>query len=167
MGGSQRMFDPSEAAHDRVRRRCMNLGLLLVAALQFGQWRWFGMTGGDWWRAGLLAIAGLPLGVSVRVFELRFKLAAAERRRLLADLPVAAQLGWVIYSLLLTGAALLQPQLFTWPLVGLWLNDFYQYYRDRPERMRHLYAVTKTLDELRPTRAPWVWALPALIAGLL
>jgi hypothetical protein len=47
-------------------------------------------------------------------------------------------------------------------LWGLWLYDFVTYYHDRPERLRHLYAVTRTLDELRAFRVPWAWVLPAL-----
>jgi hypothetical protein len=55
----------------------------------------------------------------------------------------------------------------TWALWGIWLYDFVTYYHDRPERMRHLYAVTKTLDELRDFPAPWAWAIPALICEII
>jgi hypothetical protein len=53
--------------------------------------------------------------------------------------------------------------LLTWALWGIWLYDFVTYYHDRPERIRHLYSVTKTLDELREFRVPWAWTLPALV----
>ena len=69
---------------------------------------------------------------------------------------------FAIYSALAFVIFTLQAHLATWGLWGVWLYDFVTYYHDRPERLRHLYAVTKTLDELRDFRAPWAWALPAL-----
>src|SRR6059036_3612833 len=97
--------------------------------------------------------------MAVKVFELRFKMARAERTRALRELPANK---WVIYAAAATAVFVLDAPLLTWALAGIWLYDFVTYYHDRPERTRHLYAVTKTLDELRDFRAPWAWTLPAL-----
>ena len=114
---------------------------------------------GDWLRILLLIIAAIPAGIAIKVFELRFKMAADERRQVLRELPVRK---WVVYALLVLPVFFLDASLVTWALFGFWGYDFVTYYHDRPERMRHLYAVTKTLDEVREFRAPWAWALPAL-----
>jgi len=161
------MHDPSEAAHDRTRRRWMNAAFVGILAATFAQFRWIGMHGWDWVGAALLIVAGVPLGLGVKIFELRFKMAAAERRRVLQELPRRRKIGLVIYGALATFVFALQPFPPTWALWGLWLYDFVTYYHDRPERMRHLYAVTKTLDELRGFRAPWAWAVPALAWEIL
>lgn len=163
MRGSARMFDPSEAAHDRVRRRAMNAAFVVIALLNAVQLRFVGVAGWDWLRVLLLVIAAVPAGVAVKVFELRFKMAREERRRALRELPAAK---FLVYAALASVVFALDAPLVTWALLGVWLYDFVTYYHDRPERMRHLYAVTKTLDELRDFRAPWAWPLPALAVEL-
>lgn len=156
------MHDPSEAAHDRVRRRCMNAAFVVIVALNFAQWHWIGVHGWDWLSVLLLMVAAMPLGVAVKVFELRFKMAAEERQRALREIPVWKQAEFAGYALLAVAALTLNIERVSWALLGVWLYDFVTYYHDRPERMRHLYAVTKTLDELREFPAPWAWTLPAL-----
>jgi hypothetical protein len=162
MSGATRMHDPSEAAHDRVRRRCMNVAFVLIVALNVVQWRLVGVHGCDWIMAVLLAVAAAPLGMAVKVFELRFKMAADERRRMLREVPAHKQAEWLAYTLLAVVALAWQGTLATWALWGLWAYDFFTYYHDRPERMRHVYAVAKTLDELRGFPMPWAWTLPAI-----
>jgi hypothetical protein len=145
MGGSKRMFDPSEAAHDRVRRWLMNAAFVIIVTLV-----WF--VRGNW----LALLAAMPASLAVRIFELRFKMAGSEWRQVLRELP---RWKWIIYAVLFAPVFVLSP---AWALAGIWLYDFVAYYHDRPERMRHLYAITKTLDEARDFRVPWAWALPAL-----
>lgn len=159
MGGTKRMLDPTEELHDRVRRRAMNIAFVVIALLNLAQVRYVGVHGWDWLRVALVIIAAMPAGVGVKVFELRFKMAAEERRQALLGLPVRK---WTAYVGLAIPAFGLAAPAVTWALAGIWLYDFVTYYHDRPERMRHLYAVTKTLDELRDFRVPWAWALPAL-----
>jgi hypothetical protein len=163
MRGASRMSDPSEADHDQMRRRLMNIAFVVIVLLNFAQLRYVGVAGWDWLNVLLLIVAGVPLGLAVKVFELRFKMAGEERRRVLRELPVRKKIEFAAYSALVTVVFALQPLFFTWMFLGVWLYDFITYYHDRPERMRHLYAVTKTLDELRDFRAPWAWALPALV----
>ena len=167
MGGATRMHDPSEAAHDRVRRWLMNAAFLFIALLLFLQTRWLGWRGWDWLRALLLLIAAMPLAMAVKIFELRFKMAAGERRRALRELPARKKAEFGAYSLLVIAVFGFNAALLPWALPGIWLYDFVTYYHDRPERMRHLYAVTKTLDELREFPAPWAWPLPALLLALV
>jgi hypothetical protein len=137
------MHDPSEAEHDRVRR------------------------GWDWVVAFLLAVAAVPMGLAVKVYELRYKLARAERNRLLGEIPKRRQVAYAAHAVLAIAAFALGWKVMTSALWGIWLYDFCTYYHDRPERMRHLYAVTKTLDELRDFPAPWAWAIPALVVELI
>lgn len=162
MRGATRMHDPSEAAHDWTRRRWMNIGFMVLLAATLAQSHWIVLRGWGCLGPGLLIIAAAPLGVAVKIFELRFKMAATERRRVLHELPTRKKIEFTIYGALVTFAFALQPVSLLWELWGVWLYDFITYYHDRPERMRHLYAVTKTLDEIRDFRAPWAWALPAL-----
>ena len=162
MHGAPRMHDPSEAEHDRTRRRCMNVAFVVLALLNLAQLHWIGVHGWNWLGVALLIVAAMPLGLVVKVFELRFKMAATERRLVLHELPTRRKIDFAIYGALVLVIFTWQPRLLTWGLWGVWLYDFVTYYHDRPERLRHLYAVTKTLDELRDFRAPWVWALPAL-----
>jgi hypothetical protein len=162
MSGATRMHDPSEAAHDRVRRRVMNVAFVIIALLNVAQLRGIGVHGWDWLRVLLLALAAAPSGVVVKIFELRFKMAVTERRQVLRDLPARTEVNFIAYAVLVTVVYGLNGAFATWALAGIWLYDFTTYYHDRPERMRHLYAVTKTLDELREFRAPWAWTLPAL-----
>jgi hypothetical protein len=156
MGGATRMHDPSEAAHDRVRRRAMNVAFIVIVVLNVLQLRY---VGADWRRVLLLIIAATPAGLAVKVFELRFKMAANERQQVIGELPVGK---FIAYAALAVAVFALCTPLVTWALFGIWGYDFVTYYHDRPERMRHLYAVTKTLDEVREVRAPWAWALPAI-----
>jgi hypothetical protein len=152
MRGTTRMADPSEALHDRVRRRAMNVAFVAIALGCF----WMR---GPWPSVLLLLIAAMPAAMAVRVFELRFKMAREERRQLLRELPARK---WLAYAAVVAPVFVLDALWLSWALAGIWLYDFATYYHDRPERMRHLYAVTKTLDELRDFPAPWAWALPAL-----
>jgi hypothetical protein len=162
MHGATRMHDPSEAEHDRTRRRWMNVGFVVIALLNVAQLFWIGVHGWNWLGVVLLIIAAMPLGLVVKVFELRFKMAASERLLVLRELPTRRKIDFAIYGVLMLVIFAWQTRLATWGLWGVWLYDFVTYYHDRPERLRHLYAVTKTLDELRDFRAPWGWALPAL-----
>lgn len=167
MGGSQRMHDPTEAEHDQVRRRWMNVAFVAIVILNLAQWRVCSVTGWDWLLAALLALAGVPLGLAVKVFELRFKMSAAERRQMLGQLPRSRQLAFVAFAGFAIVAFVLGAKVVTWALWGVWFYDFVTYYHDRPERMRHLYAITKTLDELRDFPTPWAWVVPALVGAVL
>jgi len=167
MRGATRMHDPSEAAHDRTRRCWMNAAFAVILAATIAQFHWIGRPGWDWLSAALLVIAAAPLGLAVKIFELRFKMAAAERRLVLRELPTRQKIEFAIYGVLVTFVFAAQPFSLPCALWGMWLYDFVTYYHDRPERLRHLYAVTKTLDELRDFRAPWAWALPALAWEIL
>jgi len=167
MKGATRMHDPSEAEHDRTRRRWMNVAFVAILLANLAQLHWIGVHGWDWLSVPLLMVATVPLGLTVKMFELRFKMADAERRLVLRELPTSRKIELVAYSVLASIAFVLQPGLLSWALCGLWLYDFVTYYHDRPERIRHLYAVTKILDELRGFPVPWVWAVPALIWGLV
>jgi hypothetical protein len=166
MRGATRMYDPSEAAHDRTRRRLMNVAFLTILLVTIAQLHWGDPHGRTWLGAILLIIAGVPLGLTVKIFELRFKMAAAERRTVLRELPARRKIELIAYGVLASVAFAQQPYLIVWPLWGVWLYDFITYYHDRPERIRHLYAVTKILDELRQFPAPWIWTLPALAWGV-
>lgn len=162
MRGATRMHDPSEAEHDRVRRRVMNIAFVVIALLNAGQLHFIGVHGWDWLRVVLLAIAAAPTGLAIKVYELRFKMAQEERAQLLRELPARVEFNFIAYAALVVVVFALNAPQVTWAMVGVWLYDFVTYYHDRPERMRHLYAVTKTLDELREFRAPWAWTLPAI-----
>lgn len=162
MSGATRMHDPSEAVQDRIRRRLMNVAFLVIVLLNVAQLRWTGVHGSGWLRVLLLVVAAAPLGISLKVFELRFKMAREEREQVLRELPARKRAEFLIYLCLLLGVGALNAPRLSWALVGVWLYDFLTYYHDRPERIRHLYAVAKTLDELRGFRAPWAWTLPAL-----
>src|ERR1035437_8730992 len=100
MRGATRMHDPSEAAHDRLRRRLMNVAFVLILAITLAQFHWVSLHGWDWLSAVLLIVAGAPLGLGVKVFELRFKMAAAERRRVLRELPMRRKIEFTIYGAL-------------------------------------------------------------------
>jgi len=162
MGGATRMHDPSEAAHDRMRRRLMNAVFVALLLVTLAQFHWGDAHECTWLGAALLIVAGVPLGLGVKIFELRFKMATAERRAVLGELPARRKLELVIYGLLACVVLAGEPHAAVWPLWGLWLYDFVTYYHDRPERIRHLYAVTKIIDELRGFPLPWAWTLPAL-----
>jgi hypothetical protein len=160
MEGSKRMFDPSEAEHDRRRRWLMNAAFIVIVLLIAAQLRYVGIHGWDWLNAGLMMLAAIPAGLAVKVIELRFKMAEAERRQVLRELPAGK---FLAYAVLGTITFALGTPFATWALLGIWGYDFVTYYHDRPERMRHLYAVTKTLDELRDFPVPWAWTLPAIV----
>jgi hypothetical protein len=167
MGGATRMHDPSEVAHDRARRRTMNIAFVVIALLNAAQVRIVDVHGWDWLSVLLIVVAAVPLGLAAKVFELRFKMSSGERTRMLSELPVTMKVQFTIYAVLVVGLFAIQVMFLSWALVGVWLYDFVTYYHDRPERMRHVYAVAKTLDELREFPAPWAWALPALAWALL
>lgn len=167
MGGGSRMHDPSEAAHDRVRRRLMNIAFVMLAGLHVVLWRWIGVTGWAWVNVLSLVLAGVPLGLTVKLVELRFKMSADERRRALDEIPVRRNLELAGYALVLMAALVLNSLYLTWPLWGMWLHDFVSYYHDRPHRMRHIYAVTMILDELRSFPCPWLWPVPAAIVAVV
>ncbi|HUK82503.1 MAG TPA: hypothetical protein VLZ12_07740 [Verrucomicrobiae bacterium] len=162
MRGATRMHDPSEVAQDRVRRRTMNVAFVIIVVLNIAQVRVVGVRGWDWLSVLLLVIAAAPLGLAAKVFELRFKMANEERARMLRELPRRKEAEWAAYAVLATTTFAINGEFLTWPLAGVWLYDFWTYYHDRPERMRHVYAVAKTLDELRGFPVPWAWTLPAL-----
>ena len=163
MGGATRMHDPSEALHDRVRRRCMNIAFVVIVVLLLLQINLIGLHGVDWLGVILLAVAAAPLAMAIRIFELRFKMATGERSRMLGELPRRVKVGFLAYALLVIPVFALNTLRFPWALLGIWFYDFVTYYHDRPERIRHLYAVAKTFDDLRAFHAPWAWTLPALI----
>jgi len=167
MRGSTRMYDPSEAEHDRRRRRWMNVAFVMILLATVTQVHRLGVHGWVWLSVLLLIVAAAPLGLAVKVFELRFKMADAERQLVLRELPRAKKVEFVVYGTLVIITLALQSDLITWALWGIWVYDFVTYYHDRPERMRHLYAVTKTLDELRGFPAAWAWVLPSLAWQLL
>jgi hypothetical protein len=134
MGGSQRMPDPGEAQRDRQRRRWMMVGLLLIAGLNVldlwliqPEWR-------DWCTVLLLAVAAVPLGLAVKVFELRFQMSRDERQQVLREVPARKQAEFVVYALLLTVLFGRNVWHVSWGLLGVWLYDFITYYHDRPGR---------------------------------
>src|SRR5438093_10200822 len=103
MGGATRMFDPSEAAHDRVRRHAMNIAFIVMVFVNVAQWNLVArVRGWDWLSVALLVIAAMPLGMTVKVFELRFKMAREERRRALREIPTRKQLEFALYALPVT-----------------------------------------------------------------
>ena len=163
MHGATRMYDPSEAEHDHLRRRLMNVAFVVILLLNLAQLHWIGVRGWDWLSVIFLVIAAAPLGLGVKVFELRFKMATEEQRRVLRELPGRTKIEFIAYAILAVIVFGLESRRLTWALWGVWLYDFVTYYHDRPERIRHLYAVTKTLDELRDFRSAWAWPLPALV----
>jgi len=167
MRGATRMHDPTEARQDRRRRWLMNLAFAAILLATIIQVHWSRVHGWDWLRAFLSVIAGVPLGLAVKVFELRFKMASDERRRVLRELPRASKAGLIAYAALVVLAAGLSRQSAVWMLWGGWIYDFVTYYHDRPERIRHLYAIMKTLEELRDFWLPWAWPLPALVWGIV
>ncbi|MCG3149357.1 MAG: hypothetical protein PCFJNLEI_02817 [Verrucomicrobiae bacterium] len=166
MGGSARMHDPSEAEHDRIRRRWMNIAFVALVAGSALQSSLVEMNRWDWLEVLLLVVAGVPLGLAVKVFELRFKLAREERDLLLAQLPKRRHLERAAHAVLAVVVFATSWHLLPWGFWGVWLYDFITYYHDRPERLRHLYAVTKTLDELRDFPLAWLWAVPAVIGAV-
>jgi hypothetical protein len=137
----------------------MNAAFVVIFLINGIQLRLIGVHGWDWLRVALLILAAVPAGLAAKIFELRFKMADEERRQVMRELPAGK---FLAYAALAIVAFALGAPCVTWALVGVWGYDFVTYYHDRPERMRHLYAVTKTLDELREFRAPWAWALPAI-----
>lgn len=141
----------------------MNAAFLVLAALTVVHYRVVGVAGWDWLGVLLLVVAAVPAALTVRVFELRFKMAAAEHAMILHDLPARRKRELVAYGVLAAGAIVWQSALVLGAMWGVWLRDFFTYYHDRPERMRHLYAVTLTADELRSFPLPWLWPVPSLV----
>jgi hypothetical protein len=62
MGGAMRMYDPSEALHDRVRRGAMNIAFVLIALPNVAQVHWIGVYGWEWLSVLFLIVAVIPLG---------------------------------------------------------------------------------------------------------
>src|SRR5439155_8323438 len=119
-----------------------------------GQLKLVGVHGWGWLSVLLIVIAAAPLGIAIKVFELRFKMATAERVRMLGELPVRKKAEFAIYAALSIPVFAVEAPLLSWALLGIWLYDFVTYYHDRPERIRHVYSVAKTLDELREFPVP-------------
>jgi len=132
MRGATRMHDPSEAEHDRMRRRLMNVAFVMMLLATLAQLHWSDPHGCTW------------LGAVLR------------------ELPARRKMELAVYGLLASVVFVQQSRSIIWPLWGVWLYDFITYYHDRPERIRHLYTVTAIMDELRQFPAPWLWTLPAL-----
>lgn len=154
MGGTRRQPDPSELEQDRARRWRMNLAFVVLAA-------GCAMSGaGVGQLLGL--VAGLPLGVAIKLAEMRGKVAPEEFKLFVKELSgyrIAEFVAWLGVA----GAAIFkQPLAFAWLLAGAWLYDFVTYYRHRPERLRHLYAVTMAIDHFRGFHVPWAYPLPLL-----
>ena len=61
MGGATRMYDPSEALHDRVRRGAMNIAFVLIMLLNVAQLRRVGVRGWEWLSVLFLIVAATPL----------------------------------------------------------------------------------------------------------
>src|SRR5262245_30329145 len=98
MEGSHRMFDPSEAEHDRLRRRIMNVAFVLLVLANI-------FVRGNWLSILLLVVAAMPAAMSVRILELRFKMSQEERKQVLQELPAGK---WITYSLLVLPVFLLE-----------------------------------------------------------
>lgn len=145
----------------------MNAALVLLVGFSIVHWRWGGLTATDAPMVLALVVAGWPLGLGVKVFELRFKVSTEQRRQFLREIPLRRQLVWTGYVVLLLAVLTLERRLAGWALWGAWLQDFWSYYRYRPERLRHLYAVVRTLEELRRFPVPWAWVLPAVLLVVL
>jgi hypothetical protein len=154
MGGTQRQPDPSELEQDCARRWWMNLAFIVLAAGCVMSGAGVGQFLG--------IVAGLPLGVAIKLAEMRPKVASEEFKLFVRELSgyrIAEFVGWLGVA----GAAIFkQPLAFAWLLAGAWLYDAVTYYRHRPERLRHLYAVTMAIDYFRGFHAPWAYPLPLL-----
>lgn len=166
MGGIQRMPDPTEREHDRIRRRIMNIafGILLIAGILSSMHRelriWDGVSG------LLVFVAGIPLGLGIKIIELRFKMAGDEWYRVLRDIPFGRRTELLATGGLVLATLIWLPGAWVAMLTGAWAYDFVTYYHDRPQRLRHLYNVVMILDELRGFPRPWLWPLPAWLWGL-
>lgn len=165
MGGITRMRDPSELEHDRVRRRVMNIAFaLILIAIGFDLYTF----GWNIRRAVFIAawvIASAPLSLFVRLAELRFKMSREELRQVLREIPSKTlALIAVFFVAWLAAIVLIQhaPRFldlqeiaplagigFAWALLGAWLADFFTYFRYRHERLRHIYMVAATLEDVR------------------
>src|SRR5262249_34860492 len=119
MRGATRMVDPTEAEHDHTRRLVMNIAFVLIVMLNVAQWHVIGIHGWDWLSAITLAVAAAPLGLALKVFELRFKMAGAERRRALRELPGRRVLELLVYAVLLVLSLGRQTLYISWALLGV------------------------------------------------
>jgi hypothetical protein len=165
MGGITRMHDPSELAHDRVRRRAMHIAFAInLVAVAFDLYT-FGISVR---RAAFIVawmFASIPLAIFPRLVELRFKMSGAELRLVLKEIPIAVRLLFAAFLVLWVACVFfhqLTPHIpivsnraavsgisIAWALFGVWLADFFTYFRYRHERLRHIYAVAATLEDLR------------------
>src|ERR1035437_8484804 len=101
MHGATRMHDPSEAEHDRTRRRSMNVAFVVIALLNLAQLHWIGLHGWNWLGVVLLIVAPRPLGLPAKFFERRFKRAGAERGLVLRELPGSRKIDFAMYGALI------------------------------------------------------------------
>ena len=154
MGGMQRQPDPSELEQDRARRWWMNIAFVALA----GGCAMSGAGVGQW----LGLVAGLPLGVAIKLAEMRVKVAPEEFKLFVKELSGYRIADFVIWLGVAGAGIFKQPLALAWMLAGAWLYDFITYYRHRPERLRHLYAVTMAIDCFRGFHAPWLYPLPLL-----
>ncbi|MBI5394066.1 MAG: hypothetical protein HZA91_02090 [Verrucomicrobia bacterium] len=158
MGGSHRQPDPSELGQDRARRWWMNLAFVVLAGgcamSGAGVSQWLGL------------VAGLPLGVVINLAEMRAKVAPEEFKLFVKELPGSRIAEFVVWLGVAGAGIFVQPRVLAWMLAGAWLYDFITYYRHRPERLRHLYAVTMAIDGFRGFHVPWAYPLPLLAWAL-
>ena len=158
MGGSHRQEDPSELEQDRVRRWWMHLAFVVLAAAcvlgGFGVGQLLGL------------LAGLPLAILLKLGEMRLKVASGEFRLFIKELPSYRIVELAIWLGLAAAGIFKFPQAAAWMFMGGWLCDTVSYYRHRPERLRHLYAVVMAIDFFRDFRLPWIYPLPLLAWSL-
>jgi hypothetical protein len=167
MLGAKRMADPSEAAHDRARRAAMHVAFFALVTWAILQ-SWLAPTPQRGWTVILFLVAGIPLAFAVRIFELRFKMSRAEWQKVLGELPRATKISLGVYIFCMILCGILWWRGILPLLLGAWLYDFVTYFRHRPERMRHLYAVVMALEDLRKFRFLWAYgAVGAAVAAWL
>jgi hypothetical protein len=183
MGGITRMHDPSELAHDRVRRRVMHIAFAFVLIAIVCDLYTFGISVR---RAAFIIawiIASIPLAIFPRLVELRFKMSGGELRRVLKEIPLRPRLH-IAVVIVLWGASVLFHQVapridiladhaaisgisIAWALFGVWLADFFIYFRHRDERLRHIYMVAAALEDVRGFQKEILCPLIALLIQTL
>jgi hypothetical protein len=178
MGGITRMHDPSELAHDRVRRRVMNIAfafILLAVGFDLYTFGWNAR------RAAFIVawmLASVPLSLFVRLVELRFKMSREELRQVLREIPSRTLalmavffVAWIAVVFLIqhalrfldnSGIAPIAGIGLAWALLGAWLADFFTYFRYRHERLRHIYMVVATLEDIRSFKKEILFPIIAL-----
>lgn len=166
MGGIQRMPDPTEQSHDRIRRHGMSITFFVLLLVTIAQSVTREIRAEDLLTGLLMFLAGIPMGLGIKTVELRFKMAAAEWRCVLAEIRGYRRVELLATVLLALAATALLPGGAVGLLWGAWAYDFVTYYHDRPQRMRHLYNVVLILEALRTFPSPWLWGVPAFIWGV-